>query len=157
MLLRRFHETDIDQIITLFYETVHTINKQDYTQEQVNAWASPADMKQRKEVWLKALTTNISYVAEMNGYIAGFSDMSPQGYLDRLFVHKEHQGQGIASALVDTLEYEGKKLGLIDIETDSSITARPFFERKGYILVKSQIVERNNTQLMNFRMKKSLL
>ncbi|GED58869.1 hypothetical protein BFO01nite_30010 [Brevibacillus formosus] len=40
MLLRRFHETDIDQIITLFYEAVHTINKQDYTQEQVNAWAS---------------------------------------------------------------------------------------------------------------------
>ncbi|MFA4133263.1 MULTISPECIES: GNAT family N-acetyltransferase [unclassified Brevibacillus] len=156
MLLRRFHETDIDQIITLFYETVHTINKQDYTQEQVNAWASLADLKQRKEVWLKALTSNISYVAEMNGYIMGFSDMSVQGYLDRLFVHKEHQGQGIASALVDTLESKAKKLGLIEIETDSSITARPFFERKGYIVVKSQIVERNSTKLMNFRMKKSL-
>ncbi|MBH0330250.1 acetyltransferase [Brevibacillus brevis] len=156
MLLRRFHETDINQIITLFYETVHTINKQDYTQEQVNAWASLADLKQRKEVWLKALTSNISYVAEMNGYIVGFSDMSVQGYLDRLFVHKEHQGQGIASALVDTLESEAKKLGLIEIETDSSITARPFFERKGYIVVKSQIVERNSTKLMNFRMKKIL-
>ncbi|WJQ79246.1 GNAT family N-acetyltransferase [Brevibacillus brevis] len=156
MLLRRFHETDIDQIITLFYETVHTINKQDYTQEQVNAWASLADLTQRKGVWLKALTSNISYVAEMNGYIVGFSDMSLQGYLDRLFVHKEHQGQGIASALVDTLESEAKKLGLIEIETDSSITARPFFERKGYIVVKSQIVERNSTKLMNFRMKKSL-
>ncbi|MFI8712575.1 GNAT family N-acetyltransferase [Brevibacillus brevis] len=156
MLLRRFHETDIDQIITLFYETVHTINKKDYTQEQVNAWASLADLKQRKEVWLKALTSNMSYVAEMNGYIVGFSDMSLQGYLDRLFVHKEHQGQGIASALVDTLESEAKKLGLIEIETDSSITARPFFERKGYIVVKSQIVERNSTKLMNLRMKKSL-
>ncbi|NQF16434.1 GNAT family N-acetyltransferase [Brevibacillus sp. HB1.3] len=156
MLLRRFHETDIDQIIPLFYETVHTINKQDYTLEQVNAWASLADLTQRKEVWLKALTSNISYVAEMNGYIVGFSDMSLQGYLDRLFVHKERQGQGIASALVDTLESEAKKLGLIEIETDSSITARPFFERKGYIVVKSQIVERKSTKLMNFRMKKSL-
>ncbi|MFD0961349.1 GNAT family N-acetyltransferase [Paenibacillus chungangensis] len=156
MLLRKFHRTDIDQIITLFYETVHTINKQDYTQEQVYAWASPTSLKERKEVWLKALTTHISYVVEMNGDIVGFSDMTLQGYLDRLFVHKEHQRQGIASALVDTLESEANKLRLNQIETDSSITAKPFFERKGYIVVKSQIVERNSTKLMNFKMIKRL-
>ncbi|MNS78000.1 putative N-acetyltransferase YafP [compost metagenome] len=156
MLVRRFQEKDIDEIITLFYETVHTINKLDYTQEQLDAWASRAEVKSKTENWLRALTSNISYVVEIEDRIVGFSDLNQQGYLDRLFVHKDYQGRGIASALVNTLEYEAKQLGLVEMVTDASITARPFFEGKGYRVIQSQIVERNGTQLMNYRMSKAM-
>ncbi|MDQ0496349.1 MULTISPECIES: GNAT family N-acetyltransferase [Paenibacillus] len=156
MFVRKFYETDIDQIITLFYETVHEINKHDYTKEQLDAWANRAELSQKREAWLKGLSSNISYVVEMDNRIAGFSDMNRDGYLDRLFVHKDYQGQGIASALVSTLESEAKKLCLVDIDTNASITAKLFFERKGYRVLKSQIVERNGVQLINYRMKKCL-
>ena len=156
LLIRRYHEADIDPIVTLFYETVHTVNKKDYSEEQLHAWASREEEKQKRESWMKSLRENIAFVAEIDGQIVGFSDMNRQGYLDRLFVHKDYQGQGIASALVSRLESEAIKLRILEMDTDASITAKPFFEAKGYRAIRSQIVERNGTQLMNYRMKKRL-
>lgn len=43
MEIRKFHGSDISQIVMLFYETVHFVNKKDYTQEQLDAWASSLD------------------------------------------------------------------------------------------------------------------
>ena len=40
MEIRAYHPTDCEQIAQLFYETVHTINAKDYTQEQLDAWAT---------------------------------------------------------------------------------------------------------------------
>lgn len=157
MLIREFHPADIDHIVRLFYETVHTINQQDYTAAQLNAWAARDEESQRRESWLHSLTKNIAFVAEMNNQIVGFSDMNHQGYLDRLFVHKDYQGQGIASSLVDVLETNAKLHNISEIQTDASITAKPFFESKGYTVVQSQLVERNGIQLKNYRMKKILL
>ena len=34
----------------------------------------------------------------------GFADMDADGYLDRLYVHKDYQGRGVATALCDALE-----------------------------------------------------
>lgn len=88
-----------------------------------------------------------------NGEIAGFGDIDETGYLDRLYVHKDYQGQGIASAICDCLESKisGK------IVTHASITARPFFEKKGYKVVKEQQVERQNIFLTNYVMEKRKL
>ncbi|AWB43123.1 GNAT family N-acetyltransferase [Paenibacillus sp. CAA11] len=156
MQIRKFQGTDIDQIITLFYETVHTVNRQDYSPEQLEAWASRSEEQQRHENWLQSLSTNISYVAQEDRQIVGFADINRQGYLDRLFVHKDYQGQGIASALVDVLESEARKLNMTEIDTDASMTAKPFFEHKGYRVVQSQTVQRRGVELQNFRMRKSL-
>ena len=41
------------------------------------------------------------------------------------------------------------------IITHSSITARPFFEKRGYRTVREQIVVRNGISLANFIMEKS--
>lgn len=69
----------------------------------------------------------------------------------RLFVHQDHQGEGIASAICDELEYSvgGKK-----ITTHSSITARAFFEHRGYSVIQEQTVIRNGISLTNYIMEK---
>lgn len=156
MIIRAFAEQDVTQIVALFYGTVHSVIKQDYSQEQLNAWASYEDESKRLSTWKDALSRNISYVVESNGEIAGFADMTAQGYLDRLFVHKEYQRQGIAKALVNTLEAEARRLGLAEIRTEASITAKPFFEQSGYEMVRQQVVERRGVKLGNYFMVKSL-
>ena len=40
------------------------------------------------------------------------------------------------------------------ITVHASITARPFFEKRGYRLVRSQTVERRGVQMQNFHMEK---
>lgn len=156
MEIRRYRDDDINRVVSLFYETVHRVNARDYSQEQLNAWASMDERESRMESWAISLKQNITYVAELSGILMGFADMTHEGYLDRLYIHKDFQGRGIASVLVRRLEMEGERLGLSSIETDASITARSFFERRGYELLQAQTVKRGDVQLTNYKMKKSI-
>ncbi|QHW35184.1 GNAT family N-acetyltransferase [Paenibacillus rhizovicinus] len=156
MVIREFHASDAARIVSLFYETVHAVNKRDYAQEQLDAWAPRGEEAQRAEAWQESMVRNRSYVAEMAGVIAGFADMTNAGHLDRLYVHKDYQRRGIASMLVNKLESDARELGLPEMDTEASITARPFFERRGYRVERAQTVERNSVRLDNFRMSKLL-
>ncbi len=147
----------MNQIISLFYETVHSVNEQDYSIEQLNAWAPKDEIDGNIVSWKDSLSDNITYIAEINNEIVGFSDMTHNGYLDRLYTHKDFQGQGIATNLVNKLESEARRIGLKEINTEVSITAKPFFERRDYKTVRSQSVERRGITLTNFQMTKKLI
>lgn len=104
-------------------------------------------MKEWDESFLKHHTV----VAVENNEIVAFGDIDDSGYLDRLFVHKDHQGEGIASAICNELEcsIDGKK-----ITTYSSITARVFFEHQGYRVIQEQTIIRNGISLINYIIEK---
>ena len=148
MRLRLYEHQDCPALARLFFDTVRTVNRRDYSQAQVEVWAP-------MEGDLAALDTSLSahhtLVAVEGEKIVGFADMSPDGYLDRLYVHKDHQGQGIATSLCDALEGACPSSRLT---THASLTARPFFEDRGYRVVRAQQVERRGILLPNFVMEK---
>lgn len=148
MTLRGYSKPDCAVLAQLFYDTVHTVNAKDYTREQLDAWATG---KVNLEAWNKSFQAHHTVVAEMDGKIVGFGDMDETGYLDRLYVHKDHQRRGIATAICDTLEQHTKAA---ELTTHVSITARPFFEKRGYTVVREQQVERRGELLTNFVMRK---
>lgn len=148
MLIREYRMSDCKEITELFYNTVHTVNARDYTKEQLDVWATG---NEDLEKWNSSLKEHYSIVAVENDVIVGFGDIDKTGYLDRLYVHSDHQGKGIATAICDQLEQYAKG----DITTHASITAKPFFEKRGYKVLKKQQVERQSVFLTNFRMKKS--
>ena len=148
MQLRRYKQSDCRELAELLYNTVHTVNAADYNNEQLNAWATGhADL----EAWNKSLLEHYSIVAVDNGIIVGFGDIDQTGYLDRLYVHADYQGRGIATAICNKLEQSvsGK------IVTHASVTAKPFFEKRGYKVIKEQSVERHGVFLTNFVMEKA--
>ena len=147
MQIRTYQSSDCKEITELLYNTVHTVNMRDYTKEQVDVWApEEPDL----DGWNESLLAHYSIVAVEDNKIVGFGDIDETGYLDRLFVHKDYQRQGIASALCDQLEQAAS--GRIFVH--ASITARPFFESRGYRVVKQQQVERKGIFLTNFVMEK---
>ena len=147
MSIRPYRPEDCEALARLFYDAVHTVNAKDYTKAQLDVWATGnVDL----EAWDRSLTAHFTLVAEENGVITGFGDMDSSGYLDRLYVHRDFQGKGIASVLCDRLESSVSGL----ITTPASITARPFFEKRGYRLIKEQQVERQGILLTNFVMEK---
>lgn len=156
MEIRKFQDNDTNQIVFLFYDTVHSVNALDYTTEQLNAWAPKNERDIKLQSWNKSLSDNMTYVAEINGQILGFSDMTYDGYLDRLYIHKDFQNQGIATALVNKLESIAKDMKFVAISTKASITAKPFFMHRGYKEITAQTVKRKGIELTNFSMIKKL-
>lgn len=156
MEILKYRESDCEAMVSLFYETIHSVNAKDYSQEQLDAWAPRDEREVKMQSWKVSLGKNITFVAKINHQVVGFSDLTREGYLDRLFVHKDYQGMGIATALVERLESEAKKLNLNEIDTDASITARPFFESRDYKVVRTQANERRGVILVNFKMVKKL-
>ncbi len=39
MVIREYQPTDCKEILRLFYDTVHSVNLKDYTEEQLAVWA----------------------------------------------------------------------------------------------------------------------
>ncbi len=192
MYLRKYHPSDCAALAALFYETVHTVNAKDYSPEQLDAWA---DGQVDLNAWNESFLAHNTYVAvqECDGaddidscasdsagpaprktddipattLIIGFGDMDDTGYLDRLYVHKDYQGKGVATAICDRLEEDfrlsrksflqncaAQKRKNDTFTTHASITARPFFEKRGYAVVKAQQVVRKGIFLTNYIMKK---
>ena len=148
MIIRHYEPTDCEYLAKLFYETVHTVNAEDYSQEQLNVWATGnMDLTE----WNAFLCEHFTVVAVENNSIVGFGDIDKTGYLDRLYVHKDCQRRGIATAICDELEKNVKTSKII---THSSVTAKPFFMQRGFVIVKEQQVVRNGIALKNYIMEK---
>lgn len=145
MLIREYQSSDCKELVELFYNTVHTVNAKDYTKEQLNVWATE---QVNLKTWNQSIQEHFSIVAVDDDIIVGFGDIDKSGYLDRLFVHLEYQGKGIATAICNRLESAVQE----NIVTHASITAKPFFEKRGYKVVKEQQVERQGIFLTNFVM-----
>ena len=147
MELRKYQSSDCREVTELFFNTVHIINAKDYTKEQLDVWATgQADL----EKWDQSLQGHYSVVAVENDVIVGFGDIDSTGYLDRLYVHANYQCRGISTAICDQLEQAVPG----SITTHASITAKPFFEKRGYKVIKEQKVERQGIFLTNFVMAK---
>lgn len=150
ILLRPYQDGDAPALAALFRETVHTVCDAQYTPAQLDAWA-PAEGPDLA-AWDNGFRAHVTLVAEVEGQLAGFGDLDPAaGYLDRLYVSRAFQGRGVASALCDALEGAASSR---PITTHASRTARPFFEGRGYRVIRAQQVERRGVQLENFVMEK---
>lgn len=147
MFIRKYQPADCKELTELFYNTVHTVNAKDYTKEQLNAWAAgQADL----EKWNQSLQEHFAIVVTDNGMIMGFGDIDRTGYLDRLYVHADYQRKGIATMICEQLEQAVSG----NITTHASITARPFFEKRGFKVIKEQKIEKHGVFLTNFVMEK---
>jgi putative acetyltransferase len=153
MIIRYYEPADLEQVMQLFYNTIHTVNNRDYEAAQLEAWA-PADMD--AAAWAARLEHNHSIVVEAMEQVTGFAELGKGGYVDMLYVHSDYQRQGIATALYTELEQVAKARGCTTVTTEASITARPFFERMGFIVTLEQEKTIRGVALRNYKMEKTV-
>lgn len=137
----------------LFFETIREVNRKDYTEEQVRAWA-PENYDTRR--WSARIRSLNPFICEIDGEIAGYGDLQPSGYIDHFFVNRRFQRQGVGSTLLDRIEQEARATGLKMLSAHVSITARPFFEHFGFEVVERQRVMINGVALDRFHMTRIL-
>jgi GNAT superfamily N-acetyltransferase len=151
--LRPFRPDDTLKLLDLFKDTIRRVNARDYDADQIAAWSSD---EIDPVAWGNRFEGRFAIVAEVDDCPVGFTDLTHEGYLDRLFVSANHQRQGIASALMDSILAEANRLGLNRIDVNVSLTARPFFESYGFEIVEVKVTEIRGASLPNFSMSLSL-
>ncbi len=150
--VRDYRPTDLDAVIAIFQGAIREIASKDYNQAQVGAWAQVD-----RGGWGERRLSRPTWVAILDQALAGFTDLEPDGHLDVMFVHPAHQGLGVATLLLETVETAASARGIPRLFTEASITARPFFEKRGFSLIAAQLVEKRGQTLTNFRMQKNLV
>lgn len=151
--IRRFESGDEETLRTLFYYTVRKICINDYTDAQVSAWAPNIYVA---EDWNKKIALLNPFIVLLDGQVVGYADLQPDGYVDHFFCHWQHQGKGVGTALMQQLIAEGARNFNHRLYANVSLTAKPFFERHGFIVAKQQSVDIRGQTLTNFLMEKDL-
>ncbi len=149
MEVRKFRKGEEKELWKLFYNTVHNVNIQDYDKTQIASWA-PDDLD--INVAIQKFREIDPFVAIQEGKIVGYADIQADGYIDHFYCHHEFQGQGVGSALFTALEEEARANGILEMFSNVSITARPFFEDMGFSVEKEQVLQMRDQQLKNYRM-----
>jgi putative acetyltransferase len=152
-VVRDYVRGDAEPICRLFYETVRAVNLGDYAPEQVRAWAPEVP---DPDAWHGRMSGRHTLVAVEGGEVVGFAELEEDGHLDMLYCRADDVGRGVGSGLYAAVEERARGLGVGRISTEASITARPFFVRRGFRVLRRNTVLREGIELTNFSMEKAL-
>ena len=144
---------DLQTLQSLFTQTIQTVCRKDYSPEQINAWTASVDNTKR---WVDLINDQYVLLALDQNTVAGFASLKDNHYLDFFYVHKDYQGQGVAKQLYAAIEKAALTHNAATITSDISITAKPFFESRGFVTIQQQENHVRGEVLTNYKMMKKL-
>lgn len=151
--VRRFQNSDADEVSKLIIKTLRTTNIKDYSAEYIE---NDVKMFTPDGVIERAGWTHF-YVIRDNDSIIGCGAIGPywgkedESSLFNIFVLPEYQGKGVGKKIIETLEKDEYFLRAKRVEIPASITACEFYKKMGYTY-KNGIDVVNEEQL--FRLEK---
>ena len=143
---------DLDELQKIFVDTITTICKADYDEKQIEAWTSGVNNKKR---WQNILINQLVMVSQKDGKMTGFCALDGN-HINLFNVHKDHQREGIAKKLYAEIEKVAEQQGQTELTSEVSKTARPFFEKVGFVVMKEQQVLIGYIKLTNCKMMKKI-
>jgi putative acetyltransferase len=147
VLIEKFVEGMEKDLREVFFTSIRTTCAKDYSNAQLEVWA-PQTYDHNS--WNERIRGIRPFVARLDGKIVGYSDLQLDGYIDHFFVHGEFQARGIGTALMSTILKQGAESQFLCSQV--SITAKPFFIRHGFEVLKAQEVSIQNIKLKNYYM-----
>jgi putative acetyltransferase len=135
LTVRRFQAGEEMLLREVFHSAIHLIARAHYTQEQVDVWA-PDTVD--APVWIERIRRINPFVATLNQTPVGYADVQLTGYIDHFFVSGHHPRMGIGRALMHAIEQEANHLKLRELTAMVSLTAQPFFQRFGFVMVEQR-------------------
>lgn len=152
--IRKYQERDSEFLAKIYYHTIHNINIRDYSEEQINAWAPASCLE--LDGWKKKWEKLPPIVSTIDDQVVGFAEFEDNGHIDCFYIHHQFQGKGVGSALIREIEQQALQKNISKIFSEVSITAKPFFLKRGFQVTKNQIVAIRGVELSNFAMEKHI-
>ncbi len=153
LTMRPFLPADTSLLVEIFRASIEELAAEDYSDAQLEAWASAAD---DEAAFAKRLGEQLTLIATLAGSPVGFASLKGNDIIDMLYVHPAAVGQGAASMLVDALEKLAGARGAAKLTVEASDTAQYFFQKRGYVPQQRNSVSRGDEWLANTTMQKPL-
>jgi len=151
LTIRAFQQGEEAVLRQLFFDSIRRVASTYYSDAQVRVWASE---QYDREQWLQRIRSINPFVAELAGTVVGYADMQLDGYIDHFYCHFQYQRMGIGAALMAHLHRVGEQRQLPRYYSYVSLSAKVFFERYGFAVVREQQVPQGDQLLTNFLMEK---
>ena len=152
-MIRKYKPGDELTIGQVYYDAVHQLTREDYTEAQRNAWATTIEGDDAwAEKWRRRCDRKQPWVAVVDGEVAGFIEFDADGHIDCTYVSPDYAGKGHMSAIMARIFQEARRSNLIRLYAEVSITARPFFERHGFRVVRDNPHEVRGVPILNYIM-----
>ncbi len=153
LAMRPFLAADTPLLAEIFRASIAELGAEDYSDAQLDAWASAADDEAE---FGGRLGGQITLIATLDGSAIGFASLKGADVIDMLYVHPAAAGQGAASMLLDALEKLAGARGATKINAEASDSAQDFFQKRGYVPMQRNTVLRGEEWLANTSMQKPL-
>ena len=132
--VRRFRNSDANEVSALIIKTLRTTNSKDYSAEYIE---NDVKMFSPEGVIERAGWTHFYVVCDGEtivgcGAIGPYWGKADESSLFNIFVLPEYQGKGVGRKIIETLESDDYFLRAKRIEIPASITAYPFYKKMGY-------------------------
>ena len=134
MHIRRFQETDANEVSNLIAKTLRTTNSKDYSSEYIE---KDINLLTSEHLIQRSQWTHFYVVCDEDvvigcGAIGPYWGKPDESSLFTIFVLPEYQGKGIGRKIIETLESDEYFLRAGRIEIPASITACEFYRKMGY-------------------------
>jgi putative acetyltransferase len=149
--LRPYVPADAARCAAIFHASIETLTEDDYSDDQRQAWAAAADDVAAFGARLgKALTL----IASVSGEPVGFGALKGADAIEMLYVDPGFARRGIGALLIDALSRLAVGRGAKHLTSDVSDTARPSFEKQGFVAQRRNLVQVGEEWLANTTMVK---
>ncbi len=155
MRIRSYKPEDSALLAKVIHEAVHAVGKKDYNLAQIDAW-SPEPVPSDKFHARVSDGRSVFVAADRDDKPIAFIELELDGHIDCFYCHPNFAGRGVGKALYEQLESAALKAGLPRLYVEASEAARRFFLRAGFTVVRRRDIWRNNIQIHNYLMEKSL-
>jgi putative acetyltransferase len=150
--IRNYLPEDVEALASIYFNTIHRINIENYSQEQIDVWAPKSSLK--IENWAQKFLKTQPIIAVVREQIVGFVEFESNGHIDCFYVHHDWIGKGVGKALMQEIFFRARSQNIQRIFAEVSITAKPFFEKQGFSLLSEQTVVIKGIGLTNYKMEK---
>ncbi len=153
MNLRQITIKDQLELKKVYFDSIQSLDKKIYSQEQKMAWASQAWNNPNFD---KSITKGKGWLLSKKGIIIAFAIRYPSDKIALFYCKGKFQRKGFGSKLLHKLEDEAKKEGLDFLSTEASLISYKLFLKKEWKIIRKEKVIINNIFFERYKMTKTI-
>ena len=143
VVTRRATAGDAEAVYEIVLRALRETNARDYPASVIDrlVLTLPKGVASKLEEWH-------AYVAVVDGRIVGTASLNDRT-VRAVFVHPDYQGRGIGTELMNSVENAASVQSESTLSVQSSITAQPFYAKRGFKVVREVFYGEERTIVMS--------